>query len=668
MNGRFTGRRALAVGWVVAALVGAGCGGDGGDAPLGAPTDVDAAVDAPVAVDGSPDVAVDASVDSPVAVDGSPDVEVDASVDGPGDGAAEVASEAGEDASAEADASGDGPVEDGSADAAGDAPADDASDATADADAAVVEAGIGVLGATCSTPGELACAGHAMKLTLVCDGTRHWAINATCARGEVCDSLPGLEQGTCAAVVAECAARQPNEVVCAGQVRAQCGPDLASTQALETCSHQTCSGGACVGVCAPTDVQCSGTVPQTCDGTGAWADGAACPYLCSAGACAGVCVPGAKQCSGTVPQTCDVSGAWADGVACPYVCSAGACAGVCVPGAKQCSGTTPQTCDVSGAWVDGAACNRATEVCWAGACVPPPSCDGGGTGRADCGPSGSESCCFSPLVTGGTVQLDRADSATVSDYRLDKYEITVGRFRRFVDAVVAGWRPSAGSGKHTHLNGGSGLSNGSGGYEPGWDVAWNTNLPTAKATWDGSAGLACSAGYQTWTTAAGANEKRPINCVDWYQTEAFCIWDGGFLPSEAEWQYAAAGGSEGRQYPWSVPASSTTIDCSYANYYTTTFCNASHTTNVGFESPKGDGKWGQSDLAGNVVEWTLDWASITYTSAASTNYANVAASLYRTIRGGSFGHDASFLLASFRGADTPASRSDVQGARCARTP
>ena len=64
----------------------------------------------------------------------------------------------------------------------------------------------------------------------------------------------------------------------------------------------------------------------------------------------------------------------------------------------------------------------------------------------------------------------QADPASVSGFRLDKNLVTVGRFRQFVAASVAGWVPAAGSGKHTHLNGGQGLTNSGGpGYEPGWD-------------------------------------------------------------------------------------------------------------------------------------------------------------------------------------------------------
>jgi hypothetical protein len=68
-----------------------------------------------------------------------------------------------------------------------------------------------------------------------------------------------------------------------------------------------------------------------------------------------------------------------------------------------------------------------------------------------------------------------ADPVTVSTFMLDKYEVTVGRFRRFVDAWNGGWLPVGGAGKHTHLNGGYGLNATDGGYEPGWLASDDTH-------------------------------------------------------------------------------------------------------------------------------------------------------------------------------------------------
>jgi formylglycine-generating enzyme required for sulfatase activity len=270
------------------------------------------------------------------------------------------------------------------------------------------------------------------------------------------------------------------------------------------------------------------------------------------------------------------------------------------------------------------------------------------------------------VVTGGTYYRgnDAAYPATVSDFRMDKYEITVGRFRKFVAAWVGGWRPAAGAGKHTHLNGGSGLAATGGGYEAGWDTAWSSNLATTTAGWDTN--LMKNATYQTWTSSPGTQENRPINYVTWFEAYAFCIWDGGFLPSEAEWNYAAAGGGAAdgqRQYPWSVPPSSTTIDCTYANY---SGCGG-NTKDVGATSTKGDGKWGQSDLAGNVREWNLDWYASFYLTPC-TNCADLTAASYRVVRGGSFDYNAPYLLSWRRYGDTPTDRNYYSGARCVRAP
>lgn len=311
-----------------------------------------------------------------------------------------------------------------------------------------------------------------------------------------------------------------------------------------------------------------------------------------------------------------------------------------------------------------------------GRLAPSPSCDGL---PASCGPSANESCCTSPIVTGGTFYRgydgvsfgykDRLYPATVSDFRLDRYEITVGRFRKFVVAWKAGWRPAPGSGKHTHLNAGSGLADSSGAatYEPGWDAAWASNVSPTDAN------LQCDTSHPAnWTPTAGAKENQPITCENWYEAYAFCIWDGGFLPSEVEWNYAASGGSEQRVYPWSRPASSTAIDCTYANYFAVGYCvlpETLSTNDVGSEAPKGNGKYGQADLAGNVYEWNLDVWQDPYLNSPCDDCANLPnGATLRVNRGGGFDTGAAYVLSSRSFGDAASERTYDRGARCARAP
>jgi hypothetical protein len=167
-----------------------------------------------------------------------------------------------------------------------------------------------------------------------------------------------------------------------------------------------------------------------------------------------------------------------------------------------------------------------------------------------------ESCCASQEVPGGPFYrtysnagsgaTGEADPATVSNFRLDKYLVTVGRFRQFVTAWNngSGWKPGASAGKHAYLNGGSGLVNAGsgGGYESGWLASDDANVSPTDAN------LAC--GTDGWTNTPAGQETLPIGCVNWWEAYAFCIWDGGFLPSEAEVAYAEAGGADQREYPW----------------------------------------------------------------------------------------------------------------------
>ena len=120
--------------------------------------------------------------------------------------------------------------------------------------------------------------------------------------------------------------------------------------------------------------------------------------------------------------------------------------------------------------------------------------------------------------------------AMVSSFRLDKYLVTVARFRRFIDAVVAGWTPPAGAGRHEHLNDGKGLADlgAPGTFEPGWDPAWTAKLPRTRDEWDQQPGVA------PWTAGPSGDEDVPVGDLLWAQAYEFCIWDGGFLPTETE--------------------------------------------------------------------------------------------------------------------------------------
>jgi formylglycine-generating enzyme required for sulfatase activity len=257
------------------------------------------------------------------------------------------------------------------------------------------------------------------------------------------------------------------------------------------------------------------------------------------------------------------------------------------------------------------------------------------------------------MVPGGTYNRrnDAAYPATVSGFQLDRFEITVGRFRKFV-ASYPGNKPVAGAGAHPLI------------AVSGWQAGWTASLAADQA--ELKAMVKCDPASQTWTDAVGGNENKPMNCIDWYEAFAFCAWDGGRLPTEAEWNYAAAGGSEQRQYPWSNPPSSTTIDSTYAVY------GGAPLAGVGSKSAqgKGDGKWGQADLTGGVWEWNLDWFVDINLMLPCSNCATVVqgATSFRGNRGGSWFGGGVNLLSSYPSNGDPANHIHDVGARCARTP
>ena len=157
-----------------------------------------------------------------------------------------------------------------------------------------------------------------------------------------------------------------------------------------------------------------------------------------------------------------------------------------------------------------------------------------------------------------------------------------------------------------------------------------------------------------------------MNCIDWFEAFAFCAWDGGRLSTEAEWNYAAAAGSQQRVFPWSNPPASTTIDDTYS---ASLFGPA--VLPVGSTSPKGDGLWTQADLGGGVLEWNLDWFNIPYRLTTCNDCADLVSDTFagygRVIRGGPL-NERMPRTPALATNQTPTTSTAVLGARCARTP
>jgi len=242
----------------------------------------------------------------------------------------------------------------------------------------------------------------------------------------------------------------------------------------------------------------------------------------------------------------------------------------------------------------------------------------------------------------------------LSGYTLDVFEVSVSRFRKFVDAFGAGWRPMEGAGAHPKING------------SGWSLSWEKKLPKDRE--ELREVLNCINPGHTWSDEVTTNEQYPLNCVNWYEAFAFCIWDGGRLPTEAEWEYAARGGAEERLWPWGDQEPDCTLahmaGCSDGDGGT-----LDPTPAMPVGSKTGKGLWGQHDMAGSLWEWTFDTYDSKWYDGNGKGCEDCANTMQgpRVDRGGSFyDTDGYMMRGSFRGKDFPENRNDWLGFRCAR--
>jgi formylglycine-generating enzyme required for sulfatase activity len=256
-------------------------------------------------------------------------------------------------------------------------------------------------------------------------------------------------------------------------------------------------------------------------------------------------------------------------------------------------------CGADGTWETQAECDA---ICSNAECMAPPSCEGAGTVCA-----GGESCCKAILlppessretfsmryardieVDGDTTQTQATVPRTIRPFTLDRFEVTIGRFREFLRVYDRVGPPPADSGAHPAFP------------DSGWRAEWSETDGPWRAT---SEVLVGDLSAQGQSFDQGAPDDLPVRAVNWYVALAFCIWDRGRLPTEAEWAYAALGGKEDREYPWQTDLGDM-IDHEHA-LYSDELGMIMEPAPVG-SYPSGMGAFDHDDLAGNVIEWVAD--------------------------------------------------------------
>jgi formylglycine-generating enzyme required for sulfatase activity len=244
-----------------------------------------------------------------------------------------------------------------------------------------------------------------------------------------------------------------------------------------------------------------------------------------------------------------------------------------------------------------------------------------------------------------------AHRVQLSHYAVGRFPVTVGEFRRFIEAT----------GYVTEAEQGDGA----------W--VWNRGDPGNKedASWR--------------NPYMDQDDNHPVICISWNDAKAYCDWlseetgqQYGLL-SEAQWEYACRAGEQGR---WCFGDDEDGLD-DYA-WYGRRSGDGTHP--IGTKRPNA---WQLHDMHGNVWEWCTDWfdantykeraARIGEAAESRGDSRSEAAAAYivdptgpetgsvRVVRGGSWGHGADLCRSAFRIGLEPSNRDDDLGFRLSRT-
>ena len=172
---------------------------------------------------------------------------------------------------------------------------------------------------------------------------------------------------------------------------------------------------------------------------------------------------------------------------------------------------------------------------------------------------------------------------------------------------------------------------------------------------------------ELWQAVMGENPSKfkgsanlPVESVSWTEAQEFAMRLSQMtgrrfrLPSEAEWEYAARGGSKSQRNPY---AGCNRNQLDNHGWYCVNSDGATHA--VGQLQPN---ELGLYDMSGNVAEWCQDWVEA-YTSEEQTNPRGPRQGENRVLRGGHYNSTSAACTVYDRGWYLPSGKYELYGLR-----
>lgn len=153
--------------------------------------------------------------------------------------------------------------------------------------------------------------------------------------------------------------------------------------------------------------------------------------------------------------------------------------------------------------------------------------------------------------------------------------------------------------------------------------------------------------------------KNPVVNIKWSDADAYCHSVGKRLPTEAEWEKAARGGTDTDYFFGDDPGQLK----DYAWYADN---SNDRVQPVGQKKPN---PYGLYDIVGDVWEWVNDYYGESYyDESPAQDPQGPNGGEYRVLRGGSWSINADYLESAHRGMDEPDHQDTSDGCRCAKSP